>query len=80
MRGISIPVSPKMVADFCRTTGDDCIMFNIEGVPKDAELMGVYYDHVTRMFMVNFTHDSFVDVLDGCPFPVKYITHTKYYI
>lgn len=40
-----------------------------EGVPKDAEVIGVAYDEATENFIIGYEHESFMDIQAEEPIP-----------
>jgi len=79
-RLVVVPIPDCFIGDMCKTTGEDCVFVNIEGIPKDAQLINIYYDNINRQVMVIFEHESFDPISQGWPIPSKLIRHTKYYV
>ena len=77
-RRMMVRVTPEILGELCKSTGNDCMIIAIDGVPKDAELVAVNYSYMEGCFFASFTHDSFEEVEVGMCAPEKIITHTRY--
>ena len=79
-RRVVIEATPDFIASLCKSTGDDCLILNIDGVPKDSEFIGATYLFNRDIFQLAFEHESFDEVDVGCLAPTKMVKFTKYYV
>lgn len=75
-----VEISPDNLCHMLKTTGDDCIIVDIKGIPLDAELKSTGYDISTDTIMCVFEHESFEEVEEGHRIPRLNIEITRYYV
>lgn len=73
-----INVLPEFFGQMCRSTGDDCLIISVKGVPSDAKFLAAYYNYERNVFQCKFEHESFEDVPEGCMCPEETIEQTVY--
>ena len=71
-------MSPELVAALCKSTGDDCMILSVNGVPDDAKFVAAEYSLLENCFLVIFTHSSFDEIETGERAPEKFVTFTRY--
>jgi len=69
--------TPELIAEMFKST-KDCVFFHIEGVPKDAQYIGITHSNERNCFYICFEHDSFENIPFGDKIPIIKIKFTKY--
>ncbi len=75
MKAMKVCIHEQEFARFCRTAEPH--IFEIDGVPEDAQLLSVNYDVDYRCFVCVFRHDSFEDLPAGKKLPEKIIEYKR---
>lgn len=79
LRRVLVEVTPQVFGELCKSTGEECIFYHIEGIPKDSKFVGCNYDMERQCFYVCFEHESFEEVEIGHKLPIKHIKIKTYY-
>jgi len=78
MRAVSVNMHESAIGLLCKTSKPG-IELTVKGVPDDARLISCYHNPVYRSLYAIFEHESFEEVLEGCPYPSVNIEFTKHY-
>lgn len=75
-----VEIDPEFISDCIKTTGDDCIILDVKGVPKNAKLVQTGYDYDRHLIVCMFEHKSFDEVPEFNIIPKLNIEFKRYYI
>jgi len=80
MKAKIIKITPEMIGSLCKSTGDNCLLLSIKGIPEDSKFIFAFFNNEERIFNCIFEHESFKDIDIGIKLPVINVIHTKYYL
>jgi hypothetical protein len=75
-----VEIDPRYLEDVLLTTGDDCIILDIKGVPKGSRLINLGYDSYRNLITCLFEHKSFDEVPECEVIPRLNIEFNRYYV
>ena len=77
-RVVNVFIDPLVVEEWLRTT-DDCMIYAVDGLPKEAKMVNLAFDFSAGQFCATMEHESFDQVPTGDRIPTRTIRVTRYY-
>lgn len=75
-----VSIDPEFILDCIKTTGDDCIILDVKGIPKDANICNLGYDPYKHRLTCLIEHESFDEVPECHVIPALNIEFKRYYV
>jgi len=73
-------ITDEFIGDLLRSTGDDCLILRVDGVPKDAVFLGLWVSQEENVVYAKYEHESFEEVKEYAILPVGMINFTRYFV
>ena len=78
-RLVAIQIPMEILGDFFKDTLEECIFWQIKGIPRDAKFLSMNLIPEYALVHLVYEHETFPFVMDGEIIPTMDIYYTKYY-